>query len=56
MQKTCFDCKKVTLVLETLKPGYVYELKLENIESEGGNPLANNLICYTINQLKTNDD
>lgn len=50
------DHKKITVVLEELKPGYVYELKLENINSKEGKLLANNLICYTLNQLKSEDN
>jgi hypothetical protein len=50
------DHKKITVALEELKPGYVYELKLENIQSKEGRPLANNLICYTLNKLKSKDN
>lgn len=45
------DQKKVSLKLGTLKPGYVYELKLGGITSNEGTPLANKLICYTLNKL-----
>ncbi|HEY0666977.1 MAG TPA: hypothetical protein VGD22_02305 [Sphingobacteriaceae bacterium] len=47
------DQKKVSLTLGALKPGYVYELKLGNITNTTGNPLANKLICYTLNKLVT---
>jgi len=47
------DRKKVSLTLNDLNPGYIYELKLENIVSESGTPLANDLICYTVNKLRT---
>ena len=47
------DRKKISLTLGDLKPGYIYELKLENIVSESGTPLANDLICYTVNKLRT---
>ena len=47
------DRKKVSLTLGDLKPGYIYELKLENIKSTTGKPLANRLICYTLNRLIT---
>lgn len=50
------DRKKVSLTLSTLKAGYVYELKLSNIRSETGKPLANDLICYTLNTLKTDTE
>ena len=45
------DQKKVSLTLGTLKPGYIYELKLGNITNAEGKPLANKLICYTLNKL-----
>ena len=45
------DGKTVSLSLERLRPGYIYELKLSGITSEEGTPLANNLICYTLNRL-----
>lgn len=44
--------KKISLSLESLKPGYVYELSLGSLKSESGDMLANNLICYTLNNLK----
>ena len=47
------DKKKVSLTLDKLKPGYIYELKLNNIKSTGGNPLENTLICYTLNKLRS---
>ncbi|MDA0195460.1 MAG: PQQ-dependent sugar dehydrogenase [Bacteroidetes bacterium] len=46
------DGRKVSLILGEMKPGYVYELTLRNIASENGEPLANALICYTVNKLK----
>lgn len=45
------DGKKVTLTLDDLKPGFIYELKLGDIKSPAGKPLGNNLICYTLNKL-----
>lgn len=42
----------VSLTLDKLKPGYIYELKLENLKSKKSIPLENELICYTLNQLK----
>ena len=47
------DGRKVSLSLDELKPGYIYELKLKNLQSKQGKPLANNLICYTLNNLRT---
>ena len=46
------DGKVVSLVLDELKPGYIYELKAENLYSSTNQHLVNNLICYTLNRLK----
>lgn len=45
------DQKTVSLTLGSLKPGYVYELKLGDITSTEGVSLENKLICYTLNKL-----
>jgi len=45
------DGKTVSITLEKLKAGYVYELKLGNITNEEGLPLVNKLVCYTLNKL-----
>lgn len=45
------DRKKVSLALGDLKPGYVYELSLGEVKTTEGAPLANKLICYTLNKL-----
>jgi hypothetical protein len=47
------DGKKVSLTLNSLKPGLIYELKLGNIKRPDGRPLGNSLICYTLNKLLT---
>ena len=47
------DGKKVSLTIDDLKPGYIYELKLGDIKSQTGQPLTNKLICYTLNKLRT---
>lgn len=52
--KVSADQKKVSVKLAELKAGYVYELKLGNLNSKTGTPLANKLICYTLNQLISN--
>ncbi|TZF81447.1 hypothetical protein FW774_17950 [Pedobacter sp. BS3] len=49
--KLSADHKKVSLELETLEPGFIYELNLDKIKSNSGMPLANTLICYTLNKL-----
>src|SRR5690606_17148495 len=46
------DGKVVSLILEDLKPGYIYELKADNLYSSTKEHLVNNLICYTLNHLK----
>ena len=45
------DRKTVSITLDNLKAGYIYELKLDDIKSESGQPLENELICYTLNNL-----
>jgi hypothetical protein len=45
------DGKKVSLNIEGLKPGFIYELKLGDIKSTTGQSLTNRLICYTLNKL-----
>lgn len=47
------DQKKISITLDSLKPGYVYELKLGDITNTEGKPLENKLICYTLNKLIT---
>ena len=47
------DGKKISLQIKDLKPGYIYELTLGEIKSRTGQPLANKLICYTLNKLRT---
>jgi hypothetical protein len=46
------DSRKVSVSLNDLKAGYIYQLKLKNIKSVDGRPLENDLICYTLNNLK----
>ncbi|MCE6989799.1 plastocyanin/azurin family copper-binding protein [Dyadobacter sp. CY323] len=46
------DKKKVSLRLKSLKPGYIYELKLDRLLAGNGKPLPNKIICYTLNQLR----
>ncbi|CAN5605053.1 hypothetical protein BH23BAC1_BH23BAC1_09580 [soil metagenome] len=46
------DGKTVLISLTSLKEGYVYELYLGDIKAKTGTPLANKLICYTVNKLK----
>ena len=46
------DGKKVSLAIEDLKPGFIYEVNLGDIKSAAGQPLTNKLICYTLNKLR----
>lgn len=46
------DGKVVTLALESMRPGFVYELTLGQISSQAGDTLTNKLVCYTLNRLK----
>src|SRR5690606_12937490 len=48
---TVTENDKISLELEELDAGYVYELSLSNINSQKGDSLVNNLICYTVNNL-----
>lgn len=43
----------VSLKLANLKPGYIYELTLGQLKSEGGEVLENKLVCYTVNSLRS---
>jgi len=45
------DGKTVSMELDSLKAGYVYELELNNITSKDGIPAANQFVCYTLNNL-----
>lgn len=46
------DHRTVSIKIDELKPGYIYELKLDNLRSKQLSSLENNLICYTLNHLK----
>ncbi|CAG5016898.1 hypothetical protein DYBT9275_05660 [Dyadobacter sp. CECT 9275] len=46
------DHKKVSMRIDALKEGYVYELKLEPLKSTDQEQLVNRLICYTLNHLR----
>lgn len=46
------DGKKLSLTIDSLKAGYVYQLDLGDLRTIGGDTLANHLICYTVNQLR----
>jgi glucose/arabinose dehydrogenase len=45
------DGKSVSLSLDKLNPGYVYQLTLKKITSTDKTPVLNTFICYTLNRL-----
>jgi len=50
------DHKKVRLVLDSLKAGYIHEIKAEGIRSDSGNlALLHNYGYYTLNQIPDGD-
>ena len=53
--KLSHDHKKVSLELDNLQPGYVYQLNLGNLKAQSGDTLANHVVCYTLNKLKSAD-
>lgn len=46
------DHKKVSLQLEKLDPDFIYDMRIENLESESGDTLVHNRVYYTINRLR----
>ena len=50
------DGKSVSIDLEKLNPGYVYQLDLKNITATDKTPALNTYICYTLNRLINGDD
>jgi len=46
------DKKTVTVELEKLVPGFVYQLKVDGVKSADGRAVDNPLICYTLNRLR----
>ena len=54
--KLASDGKSVSINLEKLNPGYVYQLNLKNITAMDKNPVLNTFICYTLNRLTNGDN
>ena len=50
------DGKSVSIDLEKLNPGYVYQLDLKNITANDKTPALNTYICYTLNRLTNGDN
>ena len=46
------DKTTISLTLDDLKPGYVYELNLKDVKAADGSEVINTLVCYTINRLR----
>jgi glucose/arabinose dehydrogenase len=46
------DRRRVSLRLAELVPGYIYQLQMNGLRTEGGTPLANENVYYTLNRLK----
>jgi hypothetical protein len=46
------DGQRVQLHLKEVKPGYLYELHLEDIRTKKGHPLVGNFVTYTVNRLR----
>lgn len=46
------DRRRVSLTLEDLVPGYVYQLDLNGLQSRDGTPVAHPRLYYTLNRLR----
>jgi hypothetical protein len=49
--KLSADGKSVSIDLEKLNSGYIYQLNLKNLTAKAKTPLLNTFICYTLNRL-----
>ncbi|SMO62354.1 DUF7133 domain-containing protein [Fodinibius sediminis] len=47
------DSKRISLDIQPMQEGRVYQIRLENLISVTGDTLDNSLICYTVNKLKS---
>ena len=45
------DGRAAAVELKELQPGYIYQFDLRGLRSAGGEPIANPLLCYTLNRL-----
>ena len=48
--------KTVSLALDKLNPGYVYQLTLKNVTAKNKTPTLNTFVCYTLNTLTNGND
>ncbi len=46
------DGKKISIELEDLQPGFIYEFRLGDLKAQTGEPLLSRWVCYTLNHLK----
>ncbi|MEX2673818.1 MAG: hypothetical protein WD294_17095 [Phycisphaeraceae bacterium] len=46
------DRTRVRLILDDLQPGFIYELRLDNLHSDDNHPLMNTWMMYTVNYLR----
>ena len=53
--KVSEDFMSVRVVLDTLRLGYIHEVKLEGILSQENKPLLHNVGYYTLNEINTNE-
>jgi hypothetical protein len=49
------DHRKVSLILDSLQQGYVYQLNVGDIKTRSGDSLDNKIICYTVKNLVSSD-
>jgi len=45
------DGKNLSVMVDSLMPGYVYQLNIGDIKTKTGDSLDNHVICYTLNAL-----
>jgi hypothetical protein len=46
------DGRTISLHLDDLRPGYVYEMKMKGIKAADGSEVINTLVCYSVNCLR----
>ncbi|MDP6793942.1 MAG: CBM35 domain-containing protein, partial [Verrucomicrobiota bacterium] len=49
------DRESVSIDLEKLNPGYIYQLDLKNVTATDKTPALNTFVCYTLNRLTNGD-
>lgn len=46
------DRRRVSVSLDDMRAGYVYEMQVQGLQAENQSKLINSLVCYTLNRLK----